>query len=90
MLVRVDVNHPSLLINLNDPANYDISYVWSVPLSERPNTNDLVYLMHHSSHACVDLVVFLVFVSAVASYEALADMVSWQDNSQLLLSSFLL
>jgi hypothetical protein len=77
MLIRVDVNHPPLLIYLDNPADNYIADIRPVTLPERPNANNLIDLMHDSSHACVDLVVFLILVSAVTSYKSLTNMVTW-------------
>ena len=90
MLVRVDVNHPPLLVYLDDPADDHVSNVGSVSLPEGPDTDHLVDLMDHSGHACVDLVVLWVLVCAVTSDEAFADVVAREDHLQFFLGCFLL
>jgi len=54
VLVRIDVNHPSLLVDLDDSTDDNVTNVWSVALSERPHANDSVYLVDHACHGRVD------------------------------------
>lgn len=50
MLIRVDIDHPALLVNLDHAADDDVSNVRPVALPQWTHANDSIDLMHDTGH----------------------------------------
>ena len=78
MLVGVDIYYPSLLVNLDDSSDYNISYIRFVPLSEWLYAHNSVDLVDNTCHICVNQPICLVMVGAMACNQAFTDIVAWK------------
>ena len=88
MLVRVDVDHPPLLVDLDHSSYYDVADIWPVALPKGSYANDLIDLVNYSGHASVDLAILFVLVCAMPRDETFADLITRQDDPHLLLLLF--